>query len=203
MSVNTVSGASLQKDLVSALRQARAANARSVDADTFTPASQDAGSAQNAGSAAQSGSAASAPAMSNDLMASLLQLQSDFSQMGLQNGVTSPTDPTDASGTAATSSVTDASQAAGDAAPVQRHRGHHHHPLASDAADGTQAGPASGASDTSSVAGTSSSGDTSSTASIGNGLDALLQQMTKAIAAYASGGPVGVAAAALTSTAKA
>jgi hypothetical protein len=200
MSVNAVSGTSLQKDLVSALRQARAANARPVDADTFTPASQDAGSTQSAGSAAQSSGTASAPAMSNDLMASLLQLQSDFSQMGLQNGVTSPTDSADASGTAATSSVSNASQAAGDANPVQRHRGHHHHPLAS---DGTQAGQASSASDTASVAGGSSSGDASSAASLGNGLDAILQQVTKAIAAYASGGPVGIAAAALTGTAKA
>jgi hypothetical protein len=203
MSVNAVSGTSLQKDLVSALRQARAANARPVDADTFTPASQDAGSTQSAGSAAQSSGTASAPAMSNDLMASLLQLQSDFSQMGLQNGVTSPTDSADASGTAATSSVSNASQAAGDANPVQRHRGHHHHPLASDATDGTQAGQASSASDTASVAGGSSSGDASSAASFGNGLDAILQQVTKAIAAYASGGPVGIAAAALTGTAKA
>lgn len=199
MSVNAVSGTSLQKDLVSALRQARAANARPVDDDMSASASQDAGSAQGAGSAAQSGSTASAPAMSNDLMASLLQLQSDFSQLNLQNGVTSPTEPAGASGTAATSSATDASQAAGDATPVRHHRGHHH-PLTSDTENGTQA---SSASDTSSAAGTTSSGDASSTAGIGNGLDAFLQQVTKAIAAYASGGPVGVAAAALTSTAKA
>ena len=141
MSVNAVSGTSLKHDLVSALRQARAAGIQPIDASGYSTASQDTGNTQGTGSGttAPTSSAATSPALSSDLMASLLQLQSDFSQMGLQNGVTSPTDAADASGTAATSSVTDASQAAGDATPVQRHRGHHHHPLASDAADGTQA----------------------------------------------------------------
>ncbi|MBY0250342.1 MAG: cell wall anchor protein, partial [Methylobacterium organophilum] len=91
MSVNTVSGSSLQRDLVGALRQARAANAARLDAGTAATAGQGTGAqVATADSAAPSTGTASTPTLSNDLMASLLQLQSDFSQMGLQNGVTAP-----------------------------------------------------------------------------------------------------------------
>ena len=80
MSVNTVSGSSLQRDLVGALRQARAANAARLDAGTAATAGQGTGAqAATADSAAPSTGTASTPTLSNDLMASLLQLQSDFS----------------------------------------------------------------------------------------------------------------------------
>jgi hypothetical protein len=165
MSVNAVSGTSLKHDLVSALRQARAAGIQPIDASGYSTASQDTGSTQGTGSGttAPTSSAATSPALSSDLMASLLQLQSDFSQMGLQTGVTSGSD---AETPTSTSGATDASEAATSSAPVHHHHGHH----------------------------ASAGGDT------GDGLESLLHHVTKAIAAYAMGGPVGIAAAALTSS---
>lgn len=198
MSVNAVSGTSLRQDLVGALRQARAASIQPIDASGFSTASQDAGTTQATGSTPQSTSAAS-PALSGDLMASLLQLQSDFSQMGLQTGVTSAADSEDAT----SSGLKDAGQAATGSAPVHHHHGHHARAPEPDA-ETAQAGSSGSATE----AGASASTDAAATGSsagtdVGDGLQALFQQMTKAIAAYATGGPVGVAAAALTSSSKA
>lgn len=194
MSVNAVSGTSLRQDLVSALRQARAASAQPIDASAFATASQDAGATQGTSSSTQTTGTAATPAMSSDLMGSLLQLQSDFSQMGLQTGVTSGSDTETST---STSGATDSSEAATGSAPVHHHHGHHARPPEPDAAD--QAGSSTIATDasadtTAAAAGSSTGGDT------GDGLQSLLQHVTKAIAAYAMGGPVGIAATALTST---
>ncbi|MEL6059975.1 MULTISPECIES: cell wall anchor protein [unclassified Methylobacterium] len=201
MSVNAVSGTSLRQDLVSALRQARAASIQPVDPSGYSAASQDTGTAQGAstGSTTQTSSAAASPALSSDLMASLLQLQSDFSQMGLQTGVTAPGDSDDASSTSGLSSP---GQTATGSAPVHHHHGHHAHPAASDAEGDAQNGSSADATDTSSGASVASAGNATGTEP-SDGLQSLFQQMTKAIAAYATGGPVGIAAAALTSPAKA
>ena len=201
MSVNAVSGTSLRQDLVSALRQARAASAQPIDASAFATASQDAGATQGTSSSTQTTGTAATPAMSSDLMGSLLQLQSDFSQMGLQTGVTSGADPDDTSNGAATSAS--ASQATGGAPPV--HHPHHRHyarPAESDATTDAQAGQSSTATDATSASGTTTAGNTSGT-DLGDGLQSLFQQITKAIAAYATGGPVGVAATAMTTSTKA
>ncbi|MGH1575258.1 cell wall anchor protein [Methylobacterium sp. P31] len=202
MSVNTVSGSSLQLDLVTALRQARAASAKPVDPTAFSSTSQEADTTPATGGSAQAGSATATPALSNDLMASLLQLQSDFSQLGLQNGVTAPGDSDSTSDGTANTGVasTDPSQASTGATPVHHRRGHQVRPAA-DPDSAAQSGQ-SGSTDTASVAATASTTDSASTTDTGDGLQSLLQQMTKAIAAYATGGPIGVAAAALTSTAK-
>jgi hypothetical protein len=193
MSVNAVSGASLRHDLVSALRQARAAGIQPIDASGYSTASQDTGSAQGTGSGttAPTSSAATSPVLSSDLMASLLQLQSDFSQMGLQAGVTSGSDTS-----TSTSGATDTTEAAASSAPVHHHHGHHARPPEPDAAE--QSGSSTTATDapadtTAAAAGSSTGSDT------GDGLQSLLQHVTKAIAAYAMGGPVGIAAAAVTS----
>ena len=193
MSVNAVSGTSLQRDLASALRLARTGGTQAIDASAFAAASQDTGATQGSSSASQASSVASAPALSNDLMASLLQLQSDFSQLGLQNGVNAPgDDASEAAGGA------DRSKAAGGTAARQDGDGpasvHHHRrharPNAADAAEAAQAGQTGGATD---ATATAASGP-------GDGLQSFLQQVTKAIAAYAAGGPIGVAAALTTSS---
>jgi len=196
MSVNAVSGTSLKHDLVSALRQARAAGIQPIDASGYSTASQDTGNTQGTGSGttAPTSSAATSPALSSDLMASLLQLQSDFSQMGLQTGVTSGSD---AETPTSTSGATDASEAATSSAPVHHHHGHHARPPEPDAAEqaGSSATAPDASADTSAAAvGSTAGGDT------GDGLESLLHHVTKAIAAYAMGGPVGIAAAALTSS---
>lgn len=202
MSVNAVSGTSLRQDLVSALRQARAASAPQVDASAFSTASQDTGATQATSSSTQASSSAATPALSSDLMASLLQLQSDFSQMGLQTGVTSPTDSDDGSNATATSGGTDASQAANGAAPVHHHHGHHARSLDSESASDAQAAPSAATTDASTASGTTTGASTSGS-DPADGLQALLQQVTKAVAAYATGGPVGVAATALTTSTQA
>lgn len=209
MSVNAVTGSSLQRDLVSALRQARAANATRLDIGTTAAASQATGTAAEAGSPAQAAGTASTPAMSNDLMASLLQLQSDFSQMGLQNGVTAPAEATaNADDTSTTGTAPD--QAAAGAAPVHPHRGHHGHRPVSDETQNGESEQTGSATDASTSASTPASTPASATptgeaaASTGSGSDlqSFLQQVTKAITAYATGGPLGIAAA-LTSSTKA
>lgn len=221
MSVNTVSGSSLQRDLVSALRQARAANVARLDVGTAATASQETGKQAAADDTAPSTGTASTPTLSNDLMASLLQLQSDFSQMGLQTGVTAPAEAAanaDDTSTTGTATGTAPGQAAGGASAVHHHRGHHGHRPVSDAEQSegaAQAGTATDASAASSaVSSASTSTSTSATATAdpatatgsgsgsGSDLQSFLQQVTKAVTAYAAGGPLGIAAA-LTSTTKA
>ncbi|SDO24899.1 hypothetical protein SAMN05216360_117100 [Methylobacterium phyllostachyos] len=200
MSVNAVSGTSLRQDLVSALRQARAASAQSIDASAFATSSQDTGATQGTSSSTQTTGTASTPAMSSDLMASLLQLQSDFSQMGLQTGVTSGTDSDDASnGMDAPGS---ASQATTGAAPVHHHHGHHARPPESDASSNAQVGQSATTTDATSASSTTTVGSAAGS-DRGDGLQSLFQQVTKAVAAYATGGPLGIAAAALTTSTKA
>ncbi|KQS71293.1 cell wall anchor protein [Methylobacterium sp. Leaf361] len=218
MSVNTVSGSSLQRDLVSALRQARAANVARLDVGTAATANQETGKQGAADDTAPSTGTTSTPTLSNDLMASLLQLQSDFSQMGLQNGVTAPAeaaanaDDTSATGTA---TGTAPGQAAGGASAVHHHRGHHGHRPVSDAEQSEGAAQAGTATDASAASSTVSSASTSTSTSAtatadpamatgsgsGSDLQSFLQQVTKAVTAYAAGGPLGIAAA-LTSTTK-
>ena len=198
MSVNAVSGTSLRQDFVSALRQARAASAQPIDASAFSTSSQDTGAAQGASSSAQSTGTSATPAMSSDLMASLLQLQSDFSQMGLQTGVTSGGDPDDASNGTATSGS--ASQATTGATPVHHH-GHHGRPPELDASNDTQVGQSTPATDATSASGATTAGSASGS-DLGDGLQSLFQQITKAVAAYATGGPLGIASAALTTSTK-
>lgn len=203
MSVNAVSGTSLRQDLVSALRQARGASAQPIDPSAFSTASQDAGATQGTSSSSQTTGAATTPAMSSDMLASLLQLQSDFSQMGLQAGVTSGADPDDTSNGTAASGTADASQAASGAAPVHHHHhGHHARSPESDATTDAQAAQSTTATDTTSASGATTAGSASGT-DLGDGLQSLFQQITKAVAAYVTGGPVGVAAAALTTSTKA
>ena len=217
MSVNTVSGSSLQRDLVSALRQARAANVARLDVGTAATANQETGKQAAADDTAPSTGTASTPTLSNDLMASLLQLQSDFSQMGLQNGVTAPAEAAanaDDTSTTGTATGTAPGQAAGGASAVHHHRGPHgHRPVsAAEQSEGAaQAGTATDASAASSAASSAStSTSTSATATAdpatatgsGSDLQSFLQQVTKAVTAYAAGGPLGIAAA-LTSTTKA
>ena len=203
MSVNAVTGSSLQRDLVSALRQARAANATRLDIGTTAAASQATGTAAEAGSTAQAAGTASTPAMSNDLMASLLQLQSDFSQMGLQNGVTAPAEATaNADDTSTTGTAPD--QAAAGAAPVHPHRGHHGHRPVSDETQNGEPEQTGSATDASTSASTSASatptGEAAAATGSGSDLQSFLQQVTKAITAYATGGPLGIAAAPTSST---
>ena len=213
MSVNTVSGSSLQRDLVSALRQARAANAARLDVGTAATAGQETGKQAATDDTAPSTGTASTPSLSNDLMASLLQLQSDFSQMGLQNGVTAPAEAAanaDDSSTTGTATGTAPGQAAGGAPAVHHHRGHHGHRPVSDAEQSEGAAQAGTATDASAASSEASSASTSTTATAdpatatgsGSDLQSFLQQVTKAVTAYAAGGPLGIAAA-LTSTTKA
>jgi hypothetical protein len=210
MSVNSVSGSTLKRDLVSVLQQARAAATQKVDTTSFTAVSQDTSTspAASAGSSNTSGSSstASTPALSNDLMASLLQLQSDFSQAGLQNGLAVPGDGTNSSDPSSTTGAagTDSSQAANGTGPVHHHRGHHARPPESGSTDETQSGQSgSTGTDATAASGTSATAETGSSTDTGDGLQSFLQQITKAITAYATGGPAGIAAAALTTTAKA
>ncbi|MHB2209203.1 cell wall anchor protein [Methylobacterium sp. CM6257] len=203
MSINTVSGSSLQRDLVTALRQARAASAKPIDPTAFTATGEEADTTQATGGSSQASSAIATSALSNDLMASLLQLQSDFNQLGLQNGITAPGDSDNAADISATTGVaaTDPSQASAGTTPLHHRHGHHDRPVAdTDAA--AQAGQ-SGGTETASAPAAAPTTGSASTTDIGDSLQSLLQQMTKAIAAYATGGPIGVAATALTSTAKA
>ena len=213
MSVNTVSGSSLQRDLVSALRQARAANVARLDVGTAATANQETGKQAAADDTAPSTGTASTPTLSNDLMASLLQLQSDFSQMGLQNGVTAPAEAAanaDDTSTTGTATGTAPGQAAGGASAVHHHRGHHGHRPVSDAEQSEGAAQAGTATDASAASSAASSASTSATATAdpatatgsGSDLQSFLQQVTKAVTAYAAGGPLGIAAA-LTSTTKA
>lgn len=203
MSANAVTGSSLQRDLVSALRQARAANTARIEAGASTTAGQDPTTTQATGSTGQTTGTTSTPTLSNDLMASLLQLQSDFSQMGLQSGVTTPADAT-ANADEASATGTSSSPTADGAAPVHHRRGHHGHRPASDAtqsgASATTGAATDGASSTSASAGTTATADAASATGSGDGLQSFLQQVTKAIAAYATGGPVGIAAALTSST---
>ncbi|SEN50696.1 hypothetical protein SAMN02799625_01472 [Methylobacterium sp. UNC300MFChir4.1] len=209
MSVNTVSGSSLQRDLVSALRQARAANVARLDVGTAATANQETGKQAAADDTAPSTGTASTPTLSNDLMASLLQLQSDFSQMGLQNGVTAPAEAAanaDDTSTTGTATGTASGQAAGGASAVHHHRGHHGHRPVSDAEQSEGAAQAGTATDTSASTSASTSttatADTATATDSGSDLQSFLQQVTKAVTAYAAGGPLGIAAA-LTSTTKA
>lgn len=217
MSVNTVSGSSLQRDLVSALRQARAANVARLDVGTAATANQETGKQAAADDTAPSTGTASTPTLSNDLMASLLQLQSDFSQMGLQNGVTAPAEAAanaDDTSTTGTATGTAPGQAAGGASAVHHHRGHHGHRPVSDAEQSEGAAQAGTATDPSAASSAASSASTSTSTSAtatadpatgtgsGGDLQSFLQQVTKAVTAYAAGGPLGIAAA-LTSTTKA
>ena len=203
MSANAVTGSSLQRDLVSALRQARAANTARIEAGTSTTAGQDPTTTQATGSTGQTTGTTSTPTLSNDLMASLLQLQSDFSQMGLQSGVTTPADAT-ANADEASATGTSSSPTADGAAPVHHRRGHHGHRPASDAtqsgASATTGAATDGASSTSASAGTTATAEAASAPGSGDGLQSFLQQVTKAIAAYATGGPVGIATALTSST---
>ncbi len=203
MSANAVTGSSLQRDLVSALRQARAANTARIEAGTSTTAGQDPTTTQATGSTGQTTGTTSTPTLSNDLMASLLQLQSDFSQMGLQSGVTTPADAT-ANADEASATGTSSSPTADGAAPVHHRRGPHGHRPASDATQSGTSAPTGaatdGASSTSASTGTTATADATSATGSGDGLQSFLQQVTKAIAAYATGGPVGIAAALTSST---
>ncbi len=203
MSANAVTGSSLQRDLVSALRQARAANTARIEAGASTTAGQDPTTTQATGSTGQTTGTTSTPTLSNDLMASLLQLQSDFSQMGLQSGVTTPADAT-ANADEASATGTSSSPTADGAAPVHHRRGHHGHRPASDATQSGTSAPTGaatdGASSTSASTGTTATADATSATGSGDGLQSFLQQVTKAIAAYATGGPVGIAAALTSST---
>ncbi|RUP13904.1 MAG: cell wall anchor protein [Methylobacterium sp.] len=203
MSANAVMGSSLQRDLVSALRQARAANTARIEAGASTTAGQDPSTTQATGSTGQTTGTTSTPTLSNDLMASLLQLQSDFSQMGLQSGVTTPADAT-ANADEASATGTSSSPTADGAAPVHHRRGHHGHRPASDATQSGASAPTGaatdGASSTSASTGTTATADAASATGSGDGLQSFLQQVTKAIAAYATGGPVGIAAALTSST---
>lgn len=203
MSANAVTGSSLQRDLVSALRQARAANTARIEAGASTTAGQDPTTTQATGSTGQTTGTTSTPTLSNDLMASLLQLQSDFSQTGLQSGVTTPADAT-ANADEASATGTSSSPTADGAAPVHHRRGHHGHRPASDATQSGTSAPTGaatdGASSTSASTGTTATADAASATGSGDGLQSFLQQVTKAIAAYATGGPVGIAAALTSST---
>jgi hypothetical protein len=200
MSVDSVSGGRLQRDLVSALRLARTAGTQQVDAASFAAASQESGATQGAASAGGTGTASSTPALSSDLMASLLQLQSDFSQLGLQNGVAAPGSSEDAGDGSAPTAATAVDSTSGPA-PVRHRHGHHARATASDGSDAASAGTTgTGGAEATATSGTAS--DTPASSDAGSGLESFLQQVTKAIAAYATGGPAGLAAAALTSPSK-
>jgi hypothetical protein len=195
MSVGSVTSSSLQRDLISALRQTRGASAQQTDASAFAVPSD--GASPSAGTAATtaSGSTASSPGLSNDLMASLLKVQSDFSQISAQGGFAAPASAQ--SITEASSDGSDGGQSQGDAAPAHRQHGHHTRAAGPD-------GSGSAASSSAAVAANSgaATGETDASGGIQDGLQALLQQVTKAIAAYTAAGPVGLAASALSTTSK-
>ena len=202
MSVGSVTSSSLQRDLISALRQTRATSAQQTDGNSFAVASQTTGASTAAGAATASGSAASGPALSNDLMASLLQVQSDFSQINAQGGLAPPTSlPSVIDGSASDGSSAD-SQAAGNPAPVHHPRGHHVRPAGSAASDVTGSSLSASDGTTAAAATGRSGGDANPLSGIEDGLQALLQQVTKAIAAYTTAGPVGLAASALSTSSK-
>jgi hypothetical protein len=202
MSVGSVTSSSLQRDLISALRQTRATSAQQTDGNSFAVASQTTGASTAAGAATASGSAASGPALSNDLMASLLQVQSDFSQINAQGGLAPPTSsPSVTDGSASDGSSAD-SQAAGNPAPVHHPRGHHVRPAGSAASDVTGSSLSASDGTTAAAATGRSGGDANPLSGIEDGLQALLQQVTKAIAAYTTAGPVGLAASALSTSSK-
>lgn len=201
MSVGSVTSSSLQRDLVTALRQTRAAAAPQLDATAFAAASQNTSATAGTGGTTPTAGSASGPALSSDLMASLLQVQSDYSQIGVQGGLAPSTDSTSAADGSSSTVGADPSQVSGDAAPVHHRHGHHGRPAASDSTDSTDPRQSDGSSAAASASTTTAGTGTSS--SLEDGLQSILQQVTKAIAAYASGGPVGLAASALTSTPKA
>ena len=195
MSVGSVTSSSLQRDLISALRQTRGASAQQTDANAFAVASD--GASPSAGTAAttSSGSKASSPALSNDLMASLLKVQSDFSQISAQGGFAAPTSAQ--SITEASTDGSDDGQTQGNAAPARAHHGHHARMAGPEGSDSVASGSTA-------VAATSgpATGETDASGGIQDGLQALLQQVTKAIAAYTAAGPVGLAASALSTSSK-
>ncbi|MDH2310947.1 cell wall anchor protein [Methylobacterium brachiatum] len=202
MSVGSVTSSSLQRDLLSALRQTRATSAQQTDGNPFAVASQ-ATVASNAGAATASGSTASGPALSNDLMASLLQVQSDFSQINAQGGLAPPTSSTSVTEGSASDASSADGQDSGNPAPVHHHRGPHARPAGAASPDVTGSNP-SGTDSTAAAAATGpSGGDANPLSGIEDGLQALLQQVTKAIAAYTTAGPVGLAASALSTSSKA
>ncbi|TXN59171.1 hypothetical protein FV228_24720, partial [Methylobacterium sp. WL18] len=123
MSVGSVTSSSLQRDLISALRQTRGASAQQTDANAFAVASDGASPSAGAAATTSSGSKASSPALSSDLMASLLKVQSDFSQISAQGGFAAPTSAQ--SITEASTDGSDDGQTQGNAAPARAHHGHH------------------------------------------------------------------------------
>ena len=202
MSVGSVTSSSLQRDLLSALRQTRATSAQQTDGNPFAVASQ-ATVASNAGAATASGSTASGPALSNDLMASLLQVQSDFSQINAQGGLAPPTSSTSVTDGSASDASSADGQDSANPAPIHHHRGPHARPAGAASPDVTGSNP-SGTDSTAAAAATGpSGGDANPLSGIEDGLQALLQQVTKAIAAYTTAGPVGLAASALSTSSKA
>ena len=200
MSVGSVTSSSLQRDLISALRQTRSASAPQTDANAFAAASQ--GASASTGTTKASGSTASGPALSSDLMASLLQVQSDYSQISAQGGFAPPSSASSITEQSSADPGAEDGQDAQTAAPVHHHRGSHVRPVATDTANATGATPTTG--DGTAAASTSgtAAGATNPFSGIEDGLQSLLQQVTKAIAAYATTGPVGLAATALTATSK-
>ncbi len=150
-----------------------------------------------------SGSTASGPALSNDLMASLLQVQSDFSQINAQGGLAPPTSSTSVTDGSASDASSADGQDSANPAPIHHHRGPHARPAGAASPDVTGSNP-SGTDSTAAAAATGpSGGDANPLSGIEDGLQALLQQVTKAIAAYTTAGPVGLAASALSTSSKA
>lgn len=197
MSVGAVSSNAQQWALIKEMRQARAAGA----AHSFDT-SQTGGSGQ-AGATGSGKSSIGTSALSGDLMASLLQIQSAGSQDGSSSagagadlsGLSGPggfpppppgPPPGDASASSADGSANtaDAGQTASSAGSGPVHgRRHHHAPPPPD--DGTS----------STTAASAASGDAAGDS--GSGLGALLANLTKAAATYATGGLAGVAASTL------
>ncbi|MCJ2095534.1 cell wall anchor protein [Methylobacterium sp. J-072] len=200
MSVGSVTSSSLQRDLISALRQTRAASAQQTDASAFAVAGQ--GASPSSGATTTSGSTASGPALSSDLMASLLQVQSDYSQITAQGGFAPPGSASSVTEQATADPGAEDGQDSQNPAPVHHHHGHHARPVATDAANATGANPTAGDSTAAAASSGTATGDANPFSGIEDGLQSLLQQVTKAIAAYATTGPVGLAATALTTTSK-
>ncbi|MGU3405086.1 cell wall anchor protein [Methylobacterium brachiatum] len=203
MSVGSVTSSSLQRDLLSALRQTRATSAQQTDGNPFAVASQATGASNATGAATASGSTASGPALSNDLMASLLQVQSDFSQINAQGGLAPPTSSTSVTDGSASDASSADGQDSGNPAPVHHHRGAHARPAGAASPDVTGSNPSGNGSTAAAAATGPSGGDANPLSGIEDGLQALLQQVTKAIAAYTTAGPVGLAASALSTSSKA
>jgi hypothetical protein len=203
MSVGSVTSSSLQRDLLSALRQTRATSAQQTDGNPFAVASQATGASNATGAATASGSTASGPALSNDLMASLLQVQSDFSQINAQGGLAPPTSSTSVTDGSASDASSADGQDSGNPAPVHHHRGPRARPAGSASPDVTGSTPSGNDSTAAAAATGPSGGNANPLSGIEDGLQALLQQVTKAIAAYTTAGPVGLAASALSTSSKA